>query len=269
MRFKITFNINGDKKLLPFNYQYYISAWIYNVIGSADKTFADFLHNEGFREGNKKFKLFNFSPLDFGKPKIWKEKDLFEIFRDQITLKLSFLLNDVAEAFIIGLFKYKEVYFGDSFNGLDLRVTEIERLSDKVLEETMRYRALSPIVISYQYPGSSFANYLSPENEEYPKLLYNHLRNKYQTVPNTTPLPDFFPFRFTLIGIPRSKLITIKQDTLEQSKIRGYLFDFELTALPEIHHLLLSCGAGEKNSLGFGWVEVYNQTDISARPVSV
>jgi CRISPR-associated endoribonuclease Cas6 len=72
-----------------------------------------------------------------------------------------------------------------------------------------------------------------------------------------------------LIGIPRSKLITIKQDTLEQSKIRGYLFDFELTALPEIHHLILSCGAGEKNSLGFGWVEVYNQTDISARPVSV
>ncbi len=55
MRFKITFNTNAGRKHLPFNYQYYISAWIYKVIGSADKDFADFLHNEGFRDGNKKY----------------------------------------------------------------------------------------------------------------------------------------------------------------------------------------------------------------------
>lgn len=76
MRFKVTFNINAGRKHLPFNYQYYISAWIYKVIGSADKDFADFLHNEGFRDGNKKFKLFNFSPLNFRKPKVLKEEGL-------------------------------------------------------------------------------------------------------------------------------------------------------------------------------------------------
>ncbi|MDD2289119.1 MAG: CRISPR-associated endoribonuclease Cas6 [Bacteroidales bacterium] len=256
MRFKITLNINGKKRLLPFNYQYYISAWIYNVIGSADKAFANFLHNEGFREGNKRFKFFNFSPLDFGKPKkIWKENDLLQISRDQITLKLSFLLKDAAEAFIIGLFRYQKIYIGDSYNGLDLNVTQIERLPDKVPEETMRYRALSPVVISYQYPGSSYASYLSPENEEYAGLLYNNFKNKYQAVPNTAPLPVSFSFSFSLIGTPRSKLFTIKQGMPDQSKIRGYLFDFMLTAPPELHYMMLSCGVGEKNSLGFGWCE--------------
>ena len=117
------------------------SAWIYNVIGSADKTFADFLHNEGFREGNKKFKLFNFSPLDFGKPKIWKEKDLFEIFRDQITLKLSFLLNDVAEAFIIGLFKYKEVLL--EWNR-KMNLTAIEEDQDILLADRSNEQGIGP-----------------------------------------------------------------------------------------------------------------------------
>lgn len=265
MRFKVTFNTNAGRKHLPFNYQYYISAWIYKVIGSADKDFADFLHNEGFRDGNKKFKLFNFSPLNFGKPKILKEKGLFEIYSTHLTLHLSFLLSDAAEVFIIGLFKYQEAYIGDSVNGLDLKVTQIERLPDIELSETMYYRTLSPVVLSYQYPGWTYASYLSPEDESYTRLLYNHFMNKYLAAPNASPLPDSFPFHFKLTGTPRSKLATIKQGTPEQSKIRGYLFDFELTAPHEIHHLMLSCGTGEKNSLGFGWVNVYNHPDISAK----
>jgi len=256
MRFKITFNRIGLQKMLPVNYQYYISAWIYKIIASADKSFADFLHNEGYREGSKNFKLFNYSPIDFGKPILLKEKNLFEIKKDQILLNVSFFLSDAAEAFILGLFRNQEVYLGDSFYGLELRVAQIERLSETELTELMHYRALSPVVISFKYPGSTYASYLSPDDKEYVNLFHKNLRNKYQAVPKTIPLlPESYPFNFTLTGTPRSKLVTIKQGTPEQSKIRGYLFEFDLTAPREIHRLILSCGAGEKNSLGFGWCE--------------
>ena len=256
MRFKITFNRIGLKRTLPVNYQYYISAWIYRVVASADKSFADFLHNEGYREGSKNFKLFNYSPLDFGKPILLKEKNLFEIKKDQILLNVSFFLSDAAEAFIVGLFRNQEVYLGDSFYGLELRVAQIERLSETELMESMHYRALSPVVISFKYPGSTYASYLSPDDKEYAQLFHKNLRNKFQAAPNMNPpLPDSYSFHFTFTGTPRSKLVTIKQGTPEQSKIRGYLFEFDLTAPREIHRLILSCGAGEKNSLGFGWCE--------------
>lgn len=255
MRFHIEFNRLGRQKMLPVDYQYYIGAWIYHILGTADRAFAEFLHTQGYRDGQKQFKLFNYSPLDFGKKVLWKEKNLFEITEDRLTLGVSFQVTDAAETFILGLFRNRQVYLGDSFNRLDLSVAQIERLPDTEPAETMRYRALSPIVLSYQYPGWSYASYLSPEDEDYARLLNNHFRNKYQAIPNAAPLPDSFPFCFTLTGIPRSKLVTIKQGTPEQSKIRGYLFDFELTAPPEIHRMMLSCGAGEKNSLGFGWCE--------------
>ena len=40
MRFKITFTRTGKQRMLPMDYQYYLSAWIYKVIGKADRAFA-------------------------------------------------------------------------------------------------------------------------------------------------------------------------------------------------------------------------------------
>jgi len=253
MRFKITFNRTGKQRMLPMDYQYYLSAWIYKVIGKADHVFADFLHTEGYSDGRKRFKLFNYSPLDFGKPVLWKEKSLFEIKTDHLTLNVSFQLSDAAEKFIIGLFNNQEAYIGDQFNGLDLTVVQVERLADPEINETMDYRAISPVVISRLNEGERYAQYLSPEDATYADLLRNHFLNKYQTVPGANPLPEAFGFDFSLKGSPKSKLITLKPYTPQQSKVRGFVCDFELTAPVEIHRLLLACGAGEKNSMGFGW----------------
>jgi len=259
MRFQITFNRTGRQKMLPIDYQYYISAWIYKVIDKTDKNFADFLHSQGYSDGTKKFKLFNYSPLNFGRPIMWKEKSLFEIKTNIITLRVSFMLNETAEKFILGLFNQQHTYIGDRFNGLDLIVEQVERLPDNEINKTIQYRATSPVVISWQNNEDKYAKYLSPEDIRYSDLLKNHLINKYSTVPNVTKLPETFDFKFTLKNEPRSKLITIKPYTREQSKIRGFIYNFELTAPTEIHKLILSCGSGEKNSMGFGWCETENK----------
>jgi len=255
MRFKITFSRTGRQRMLPMDYQYYLSAWIYKVIGKADHAFADFLHAEGYHDGRRRFKLFNYSPLDFGKPVLWKEKSLFEIRVDRLTLKVSFQLSDAAEKFIVGLFNNQQAYIGDQFNGFDLTVSQVERLPDVEVGRTMHYRAVSSVVISRLNEGEHYARYLSPEDPEYGSLLRSHFLNKYQTVPNAAPLPEGFEFGFRLMSGPRSKLITVKPYTSQQSKVRGYIYDFELTAPAEIHRLLLAAGCGEKNSMGFGWCE--------------
>ena len=255
MRFKITFNRTGKQRMLPIDYQYYLSAWIYKVIGKADREFSDFLHSSGYTTGNKQFKLFSYSPLDFGKPTLWKEKTLFEIHAEQLSLNVSFHLAGAAEKFIIGLFNNQQVYVGDQFNGLDLVVRQVERLPDQVLTNTMNYSAVSPVVVSFKNDSRKYAQYLAPTDDNYVDLLRQNMLNKYNSVPNVAALPEDINFRFKLQNTPKSKLITIKPYTPEQSKVRGFLYDLSLTCPVEIHRLILSSGIGEKNSMGFGWVE--------------
>lgn len=254
MRFKITLNRLGKQCMLPIDYQYYISAWIYKVIGKADKQFAEFLHSEGYSDGNKAFKLFCFSPLDFGKPIVWKEKSLFEIKNQQLVLNVSFQLGDAAEKFIVGLFREEQVYIGDKFNGLDLAVSSVERLPNYEPGKIVRYKALSPIAMSIPDEATGHAKYLSPTDNDYSILVERHLISKYQTVPKHLPLTED-TIQFKTITEPKSKLITIKPYTPQQSKVRGFLYEFELTAPTHIHELVLNAGFGEKNSTGFGWCE--------------
>lgn len=258
MRFKITLNRTGRQRMLPMDYQYYLSAWIYKVIGKADPEFSSFLHSEGYTTGYKQFKLFNYSPLNFGRPTLWKEKALFEIPADQLFLSVSFHLAETAEKFIIGLFNNQQVYVGDQFNGLDLVVSQVERLPEPEIVTTMSYRAISPVVISLKDKNSKYAQYLSPTDTEYSDLIYRNLWTKYDSIPTVANLPEDLNFKFMLKGEPKSKLVTIKPYTPEQSKVRGFVFDFTLTCPVEIHQLIRATGIGEKNSMGFGWVEVIN-----------
>ena len=90
MRFQLTLNRTTKQRMLPMDYQYYISAWIYKTIGKADMEFARFLHDEGYgNDPGKLYKLFCFSRLNFGKPKMWKEKKLFEISKDRKSTRLN------------------------------------------------------------------------------------------------------------------------------------------------------------------------------------
>jgi CRISPR-associated endoribonuclease Cas6 len=250
------------------DYQYYIGAWIYKVIGNADREFATFLHSHGYTDGSKQFKLFAYSPLSFGKPKLWKEKSLFEINTDIVILQVSFYMPDAAERFVVGLFNNQQVFVGDKFNGIDLAVSQIERLPEPTLVEILHYKAMSPVVISLLDEGAKYATYLSPSDIGYAVCLKNNLAQKWKTVPHLPPLPDDFNFEWKLTSEPKSKLITVKPYTPQQSKVRGYVFEFGLTAPIELHRLILSAGIGEKNSTGFGWVEINNLT-ASEGPVSV
>ncbi len=83
MRIKITFNLPGSRLVLPLNYQYPLSAWIYKVLENGDHDFSKFLHEHGYRhDSNKAFKLFTFSNLLFPDAmwRIIKGTDRMEVF---------------------------------------------------------------------------------------------------------------------------------------------------------------------------------------------
>ncbi len=91
MRFRLSLNRTTKQRMLPMDYQYYISAWIYKVLKQADENFALFLHEKGYGKNDPKlYKLFCFSPLNFGKPILWKEKK--SVFKqNKISYRFTFL----------------------------------------------------------------------------------------------------------------------------------------------------------------------------------
>ena len=256
MRFELTLNRTAKQRMLPMDYQYYISAWIYKVLKQADRSFAGFLHEKGYGQSETKlYKLFCFSRLNFGKPKIWKEKKLFEIPAHEIKLQISFDVNEAAANFIKGIFMQQEFYLGDKFNGIDFKVAGVQALAVPHFSETMHYRLQTPWVVSYKTENYKYPQYLSPGDENFETLAIKHIVEKYNNTRNGIPV---LPGQIKLnrkSGFKRAGFV-MKPGTKEQSRIVGNLFEFELAAPAEVQQMVWNAGISEKSSSGFGWCEI-------------
>lgn len=62
MRIKIVADV-GKGLTLPVNYTHLLTGVIYRFLAESDPEYVSFLHNEGYRIGQKRFKLFTFSQL--------------------------------------------------------------------------------------------------------------------------------------------------------------------------------------------------------------
>jgi CRISPR-associated endoribonuclease Cas6 len=63
---------------LPINYNYYLTGVIYNFLRQSDQNYASFLHQEGYRNQQKRFKLFTFSQLQARRRQIKGDQICFQ-----------------------------------------------------------------------------------------------------------------------------------------------------------------------------------------------
>ncbi len=256
MRIQLTLE-HPPKQILPINYPYLVSSWIYHTLGNADADFAQKLHEQGYDFGGKKYKLFSFSPL---RPK-WFDVDrprkTFTLTKSPTIIELSFYVDEAVQHFVMGLFKDQQFELSSGRFRANFTVTGIEMLPKPAFEKTMRFRTQTPICVSRNMEGEAHAHYASPEEEGYGDwLLENLVRKQHALTPATTGISPGsfeldFPHGFTLLSKPKSKLLSIKG-----IQVRGYLFDFELTAPTALMELGYFSGFGGMNSnLGFGMVK--------------
>lgn len=255
--------IKSGENSIPVNYSYPLSAWIYHTISGGNHEFARFLHDTGFQTGIKPYKLFTFSKLLFP-PKGFKvEDDRLSILMGECRLILSFMAPLALENFITGLFKGQEFLLGDSISRTLLRVESIEIMPPPVLMRTTRLHCLSPILVSKERPGSRNAEYLSPGHPDYTGILTGNLINKF-TAALSHGLIDAPPsvssnsaeISLKILNTPKSWLSVIKAGTPQQSKLKGFTFDFEITGPEELIQTGYAAGFGEKNALGMGCVQI-------------
>lgn len=256
MRIKLNLK-PGIKRVMPINYQYELSAWLYKVIHLSDPDFAHWLHNQGYSYEKKRFRHFTFTNIKIPQRQI--KEDRINITGDNAELQVSFSVEKTVQHFITGIFQDQTFSIGDKQSQADFTVTSVEALPEPDLGSEAVFHTFSPLCVSAN--RNSQAVYLHPHDSEYQRILTENLRAKAGSLSekednggyaNTTQ--DIF--NFEVLSEPRSRLVKIKSGTPEQTFVRGYLFDFKLKGPADLLRLGYQTGFGEKNSMGFGCVGV-------------
>ena len=253
MRIKITCDI-GEGIRLPINYNYFLTGVIYQFLKESDPEYADFLHQEGYELENRRFKLFTFSQLMAQRREIRGERIHF---RSSLTWYVSssqepFLENFAAALMQTGILQIQRQR---------LQVQDVEVLRQPRFESQMTFRCLSPITMSTKRERGNqlVTHYCLPDDPQLSELVRQNLIRKYEAVHRHPPQEKSFAMTFDQGYIDKREGRVTRLVDFKGTKIRCIMSPFHVIGAPELIHVGYECGFGDKNSMGFGMIEILRQ----------
>ena len=242
--------------VIPLNYAHQLASVVYHLLGRSSSAYSAFLHGQGYGTGDRRFKLFTFSPL-FGQPRqVVAEHLRFE------TTAVTWSITSPVEAFIRhvvqGILSLDQLEIAN----VTFAVAQVETLPEPSFTDEMRFTCLSPLTMSVRTAGQRWAQYLAPEDPQFAAAVRANLERKYALVQAVQGKAaeglaakafslTFDPHYQARHGGRISKLIDYKG-----TKIRGYQAPLTVTGPAELLRIGYACGFGDRNSQGFGMVEV-------------
>lgn len=166
MRFKC------NRLELPIHYNHMIQGFIYKNISNRD--FREFLHEEGFKNNNRRFKLFTFSRL-IGKYEYNKEKKTIT-FIDNFNLVVCSIIDDFINDFVKTCLFSENLYL----NNQKINLIGVDTSRESNLGERIKVTTLSPIVTysTVSIEGKKKTIYHSPEDKIFQKHIKENLIKK-------------------------------------------------------------------------------------------
>lgn len=266
MRIKLTLRPFRNV-IVPVNYQYPLSSAIYTIINTASPEYSDFLHNQGYIGPDGKLrKLYTFSFLKFYSPKKLKDKKFHLNKHDTATLIMcSPMLKDFIQNFVVGLFTHQKIEINTQGHRAPFFVEQVETLEEPEFKEEMKFRMLSPLVVTTQIDTDNGLQtyYYRPFDEKISKAVRQNLIKKYETIYQKTPQNTELMFEVDKEYVEKkggeekvSKLITLREGKKDETRVKGFLAPFIMKGSVELMRTGLECGIGDKCSIGFGCVDV-------------
>ena len=271
MQFRLTLKPTERQTLVPFNYAYRLSGFIYSVLADADVHYARFLHGQGYEySSTRRFKLFTFSDLIMPGVRVDARAGGMWVNSPYIEWVVSFYIDKAAQHFIMGLFQDQRCVIASPHHRAEFIIERVEAVPVETTGQTVQLRTLSPVVIAKK-DERGMDQYLHPADEQFGPLLVSNLLAKWGSVQTAatagiTPDDDLTAASLTYrllpnpgrnAAQPKSRLLTIKEGSREQTQIRGYYgFTFALSGPTELLELAVLAGVGRYNAEGFGCVRV-------------
>jgi len=242
LRIKIKF-IHSGRIIVPFAYNEAIQGWIYRNL---KRPLADFLHDQGFIVGKRRFKLFTFSRL-LGKIKV--KNEAFEV-GSPFYLIVSSPYNEILQSLAENLLKKPEVEIA----GQRLFIESISVEFTPELNGETEIKMLSPVTVYSTLltgNGRKKTYYYSPLENEFAQLLKENLLKKFRAFYQKEPESADFSIEPVRVSKKDEKIVTYKGFI-----IKGWMGRYRLAGTPELLRLAYEAGLGAKNSQGFGCFEV-------------
>ena len=243
MRLKINFESeNGESFLVPYNYNHIIASVIYESIREIDP--------DSDLHASTSFKFFTFSQLRFSKFKTTKKGIISKDgkFSLQVSTPNNELLKKIMQGFlkepIIGIYDFK------------VKITNITIVNEPSFTEKMEFKTLSPIIANSRrnIDGRSREWDLSPSDPEFYPFIERNLVKKYNAYYGTDYDADLIKISSNLRNVKRKRIV-LKSDKSKQHHV-GYLMDIILEGDPNLIKFAYDCGLSNKNSMGFGMLEI-------------
>ena len=179
-------------------------------------------------------------------------------------VEVRFHLPQAAENFIKGLFMQQQLDIADKKSKARFDIQSVESLPDPLQaykpQELINIvlKPLSPVVAGVPVEKGKY-EFLSPEDIRFTESLLYNWRSKIavgydeNTASSALLMMEVIPIKISF----KSRLITIKAYTPEETKIRGWMnFGLKVTGEKRFAELLLNAGTGIYNSQGMGCLEI-------------
>ncbi|BER91811.1 CRISPR-associated endoribonuclease Cas6 [Atrimonas thermophila] len=249
MRAKLTFTArDGEGILLPLHYNHLLQHLIYHLL---PPDFAENLHEEGFRYGKRRFKLFTFSRI-LQKGHFRKVDGRRRLFFPH---GFSFCFATPRYEILENLIREALLRRSADLLGQEVFLSRVEVCPEAELREAMFLRFLAPVTVyrTTQVEGKRRTHFFSPTDSEFNQLLLENARKKYFLVTGKSADELKFaihPYRFSP---ERNKAVVLFKGT----PIVGWTGVFKVEGDPELLEVVYQTGLGNKNSAGFGMWEVW------------
>ena len=259
MRIALQLSHRSQHLTLPVNVNHQISSLIYHIVSNSSSEYAERLHEQGYRLDKRTFKLFTFSPLIPVGHRRWKMNGDGTMTTDagSMSLLISSGKVEFVEHLVIGLLHQPFVQIGRQ----RFRVETVKKLDPPELGDDMQFIMLSPLVCSTKCEGDKYPQFLLPGDEEFERVLLENLLGKYEALHGHTygGNPELrFDVSEEYLARKKgkiTKLITLKEGSPDETKVRGTLAPFRLRVPKELMEVGYYCGFGGLNAQGLGMVK--------------
>ena len=242
----------------PVNHQHYLTGLVYRLLECSDADYARFLHEEGYGldADARRFKLFAFSGLRAQKRRIagntlWLGPGVVSWF---VTSPVEDFLTHIAT----GLLSSGVLSVGP----VEFPITQIETQAVPDFSAgAAHFTCLSPIVaaVPVEFNEKPGTRYLRPAEDglAFSEAVRKNLVRKYQTLHEGQPPANANDFELIFSAdYLTSHRGGTKNIEFKGIQIIGAQAPFRASGPAELLQTMWECGAGEKNSSGFGMIEL-------------
>lgn len=250
MRIKIIADV-GEGLTLPISYNHLLVGVIYRFLNVSNPEYAAFLHDEGYVAAQKRFKLFTFSQLMAKRRRISTGQIHFGS-------AVAWYVSSPVETFLL--------HFADtlltegclSLGAHQLQIKDVSAPRMPLFTSKMEFRCLSPIVMTTvrQHNGKPSMYYCLPGDPAFSALIRQNLIRKHEAIYDRAPHDDTLNFAFDERYLQKRQGRATRLVDYKGIKIKGVMSPCRVSGSVPLIQTGYECGFGDKNSAGFGMVEI-------------